>query len=262
MSQPNGFAIVTGGGRGIGRAAASMLAADGIAVAVVARTESEVDRAAVEIAAGGGRAAAVAGDIRDERAVEEIVAAAERMLGGSCGILVNAAGTSGPVGEVAELDVAAWRATLDVNLTGAFAMARAVLPGMKARGSGRIVNLISGLAYRPQPGLAAYCASKAALLHLTRVIDAESRDTGVRAFAVAPGLVRTEMSEELLAMEPTGVRGSVVDMLNRLAADSGYVRPEESARLIHLVATGGADELAGEAASIYDPEVRARVRIP
>ncbi len=233
MSRQHGIAIVTGGGRGIGRAAAATLAADGIAVAVVARTEPEVRRTAAEINADGGRAAAVAGDLRNARGVEEIVAAAERQPGGPCGILVNAAGTTGPVGEVAELDVDSWQATLDVNLTAAFATCRVVLPGLKARGTGRIVNVISGLAHRPQPGLAAYCASKAALLRLTRVIDAETQDTGVRAFAIEPGLVSTDMSQSLLTMEPSGVRASVIDMLNRLkpipASSNRESRPSSSA---------------------------------
>lgn len=257
MNQQHDVAIVTGGGRGIGRAAATALAADGVAVAVVARTESEVRRTAEEINASGGRAAAVVGDVTSAGA--EIIGAAERRLGGPCGILVNAAGTAGPVGAAEELDVAGWRATLDVNVTGPFLLARTVLPGMKARGAGRIVNVISGLAHRPQPGLAAYCASKAALLHLTRVIDAETRDAGVRAFAVEPGLVRTEMTRSLLAMDPSGVRGAVIDMLERLDTDPGFVEPEESARLIRLVATGRADDLAGDACSIYDPRIRDRL---
>jgi NAD(P)-dependent dehydrogenase (short-subunit alcohol dehydrogenase family) len=153
-----------------------------------------------------------------------------------------------------------WQATLDVNLTGAFAMAREVLPAMKARGSGRIVNVISGLAHRAQPGLGAYCASKAALLHLTRVIDAEARDAGVRAFAFEPGLVMTQMNRSLLSLEPAGVCASVIAMLNRLQADPGFVDAEEPAQPIRLAATGQADDLAGEACSIYDPGVRAPVR--
>jgi NAD(P)-dependent dehydrogenase (short-subunit alcohol dehydrogenase family) len=259
MSRQHDVAIVTGGGRGIGQSTATALAAEGLAVAAVARSEAAVERTAAEIQARDGRAAAIVGDVTDEQSVEEIVAAAERQLGGSCGILVNAAGTTGPVGEIAELDVDEWRATLDVNLTGAFAMSRAVLPAMKARGSGRIVNVISGLAHRPQPGLGAYCASKAGLLHLTRVIDAETRGSGVRAFAVEPGLVRTEMSESLLSLEPSGVRASVIGMLNQLEADPGFVEAEESAQFIRLVATGQADDLAGEACSIYDPSVRSRL---
>jgi short chain dehydrogenase len=118
-----------------------------------------------------------------------------------------------------------WRATLDVNLTGAFAMSQAVLPAMKARGSGRIVNVISGLAHRPQPGLG-------------RLLREQGR-------AASP--------------EPSGVRASVIGMLNQLEADPGFVEAEESAQFIRLVATGQADDLAGEACSIYDPSVRSRL---
>ena len=259
MSTQIDVAIVTGGGRGIGQSTATALAADGFAVAAVARNEAAVERTAAEIQARDGRAAAIAGDVTDVQSVQQIVAAAERQLGGSCGVLVNAAGITGPVGEIAELDVDEWQATLDVNLTGAFTMSRAVLPAMKARGSGRIVNVISGLAHRPQPGLGAYCASKAGLLQLTRVIDAETKDSGVRAFAIEPGLVRTDMTESLQSLEPSGVRASVIGMLNQLEADPGFVQPDESAQLIRLVATGQADDLAGEACSIYNPSLRSRL---
>jgi 3-oxoacyl-[acyl-carrier protein] reductase len=174
-------------------------------------------------------------------------------------MLVNAAGISGPVGELSEIDVSALQQTLEINVTGAFAMCRAVLPGMRERNSGRIVNVISGLAHRVQPGLGAYSASKAALLHLSRVMDAENRVENVRVFAVEPGVVRTDMNDSLLAMRPTGVGAAVLDMLHNLERDPGFVEPEESAALIELAVTGQADDLAGEACSIYDRGSRSRV---
>lgn len=259
MPEEERIAIVTGGGRGIGRAAARALASTGVPVAVIARTGQEVQDTAEQILGAGGSATAVIGDVRDTGAVTDLTATAEEQLGAPCGILINAAGITGPVDELVDVDPADWQAVLDINVTGALAMCRAVIPGMRQHHSGRIVNVTSGLARRAQPGLGAYSASKAALLHFSRVMDAENRAHGVRVFAIEPGVVRTEMNAFLRSQEPTGVRRSVVEMLERMEADPGFVEAEESAELIRLAATGRADDLAGEAASIYDPAVRARL---
>jgi NAD(P)-dependent dehydrogenase (short-subunit alcohol dehydrogenase family) len=259
MHERNGVAIVTGAGRGIGQAVATALSRDGIAVAVVARTESQLANTAAAINASGGRAAPIVADVGNHTAATEIVQAAEGQLAGPCEILINAAGITGPVSELAEIDLSGWQAVLDINLTGALALCRAVLPGMRRRGSGRIVNVTSGLAHRIQPGLGAYSASKAALALLSNVMDAENRSHGVRVFTLEPGVVRTEMNESLLSQDRTGVRAGVVDMLERIQADPGYVEAHQSAQLIHLVATGQADDLAGQDCSIYDPTVRSRL---
>jgi NAD(P)-dependent dehydrogenase (short-subunit alcohol dehydrogenase family) len=108
-------------------------------------------------------------------------------------------------------------------------------------------------------GLGAYSASEAALLQLSRVMDAENRDRGVRVFPIEPGVVHTDMNRSLLAMEEPGVRASLLHVLRAIAVDPGFVEAEESARLIRLAATGRADDLAGEAQSIYDPAIRARL---
>jgi NAD(P)-dependent dehydrogenase (short-subunit alcohol dehydrogenase family) len=259
VNEATQVAIVTGGGRGIGQAVATALAAHGFAVAVVARSGGEVERATAAIQSRGGRATALVADVARAESAEETVAEAERRLGGACHILVNAAGIAGPVAEVADIDLDSWRATIDINLTGAFAMSRAVLPALRTRRSGRIVNVTSGLARRAQPGLGAYSVSKAGLLHLTRVIDAEAKHDGVRAFAVEPGVVRTAMSDSLMSLNEPGVQASVVQMFKDAEAGPGFSDPEDAARLIELLATGQADDLAGEACSLYDPEVRARI---
>jgi NAD(P)-dependent dehydrogenase (short-subunit alcohol dehydrogenase family) len=253
-------AIVTGGGRGIGRAAAEALASSGAAVTVVARSAEQVRETAALIEDGGGRALARPADITEPGAASQIATATRARFGRPCDILVNAAGLSGPVEELAEFDLPTWRAVIDVNLTGAFAMCRAVLPAMRENRWGRIVNVISGHARRVQPGVGPYAASKAALLHLSRVMDAENRARGVRVFPLEPGVVQTGMlaAQPRAASEP-GVRGAVARSLREIEAGRGFVQPEESARLIRLVATGEADELAGEAFSIYDEGIRERL---
>lgn len=253
------MAIVTGGGRGIGRACAEALGADGLAVAAVARTESQVAETAAHIEADGGVATAITADLANPESANAVAAEAEQRLGGPSEILINAAGVTGPVGELAEIEADELEATFATNLTGAFAMCSAVLPTMRRRGKGRIVNVISGLAHRVQPGLGAYSASKAALLHLSRVLDVENRPHGVRVFAIEPGVVETEMNKSLMSLDNSGVEGSIRRMLEDLERDPGFVTAEESAELIRLAATGHADDLAGDACSIYDPGVRARL---
>jgi NAD(P)-dependent dehydrogenase (short-subunit alcohol dehydrogenase family) len=180
-------AIVTGGGRGIGAAVARALTARGVAVTVFARTGAEV----AALAGSGGAALAVAGDVSREADVARLLAEHERALG-PCELLVNGAGilVRGPV---EALPPEAWRRTLEVNLTGAFLCARAVVPGMKARRRGRIVNLASISATLGTPEASAYNASKWGLVGLTKCLAEELRGHGVQALSVSPGSTDTAM---------------------------------------------------------------------
>jgi len=191
------IAVVTGGGRGIGRAIALRFAAEGAAVLVAARTESEVRSVAAEIEKAGGRAAWVAGDVSREADCAHIVSVAENRLG-VAGILVNNAGDYGPVKPIEEIAAEEWDRVIAVHLRGAFLLTRLVLPAMYARGSGVILNISSVSAKAAYPWGAAYAAAKAGLLSLTRTTAAESARRGVRANAICPGPVtETKMSQEL-----------------------------------------------------------------
>ena len=190
-------AIITGGGRGIGRAIARRFAAEGAAVALSARTESEVLETAAEIEKAGGKAVAVAADVSREEDCERIVSAAREAFG-AVHILVNNAGIYGPVRAAEKITAHEWDDVMAVNLRGPFLMARLVLPEMYQRGSGAIVNItsIAGKAAFPLGG--AYAASKAGLAGLTRTLAAESARKGVRVNALSPGPVtETRMSQEL-----------------------------------------------------------------
>jgi NAD(P)-dependent dehydrogenase (short-subunit alcohol dehydrogenase family) len=180
-------AIVTGGGRGIGAAIARALTARGLRVTVFARTAAEVERVVAE----GGAALAVAGDVRHEEDVLRLVATHEAKLGPT-DVLVNDAGIVAR-GLAEELSPAAFREVLDVNLVGPFLCARAVIPGMKARRRGRIVNVASISATLGTAGGSAYNASKAGLVGLTRCLAEELREHGVQCVAVSPGSTDTEM---------------------------------------------------------------------
>lgn len=183
-------AIVTGGGRGIGLATARALTALGARVTVFARTARELEAAVRD----GAAAQAVVGDVSREEDVARLAARHEGALG-PCDVLVNCAGIL-QRGLVEELSPAAWRAQLEVNLTGAFLCARAVVPGMKRRRAGRVVNVASISGTLGSDRSSAYNASKWGLIGLTKCLAEELREHDVQCLAVSPGSVDTELLKQ------------------------------------------------------------------
>jgi NAD(P)-dependent dehydrogenase (short-subunit alcohol dehydrogenase family) len=190
-------AIVTGGGRGIGRGIALRFAQEGAAVVVAARTETEVRGVASEIMNFGGRAVALAANVATEGGCERIVRTARESFG-PVDILVNAAGIYGPVKPAEDISAAEWDAAIGVNLRGPFLLSRLVLPEMYQRGRGSILNITSASGKVPFTLNSPYAASKAGLSGLTRTLAAEAARKGVRVNALSPGPVpETRMSQEL-----------------------------------------------------------------
>ncbi len=190
-------AVVTGGGRGIGRAIARRFAAEGAAVLVAARTASEVQGVAGEIQKAGGHAAWLAADVSREADCARIVAAARASFG-SVHILVNNAGIYGPVKPLEEITPQEWDEVIAVHLRGAFLLTRLVLPEMYARSSGVILNISSIAAKAAAPWGSPYAAAKAGMLGLTRGLAAEAARKGVRVNALCPGPVtETRLSKDL-----------------------------------------------------------------
>jgi 3-oxoacyl-[acyl-carrier protein] reductase len=218
-------AIVTGGGRGIGAAIARELTGRGARVTVFARTAAEID----EVVRTGAAALAVAGDVAAEADVIRLRAAHERVLG-PCDVLVHAAGIL-ERGRVEVLDPAAWRRVLDVNLTGAFLLARAVLPGMRSRGRGRIVAIASISGHVGTAEGSAYNASKWGLIGFAKSLAEELRGSGVQVMTVSPGSVDTRM----LAQTP-------------YTPDMG---PEEVARVVAWCAAEAPDAMNGSDVEVF-----------
>ena len=237
-------ALVTGAGRGIGAATARLLAEEGAAVALAARTEAEVAAVAREISAAGGTAFALRLDVADEDSVAAAFESVRAELG-TVTILVNNAGTPGVPLPVAATEPAAWRRVIEVNLTGAFLCAREAMPGMASENWGRIVNVSSAAARHPLAGMSAYGASKAALDQLTRALALEGEPYNIAVAGVYPGIVDTRMQEESRNFGPDLIGKGLHRMFHGYK-DFGMLRaPEEPAELISYLCTPAAARLSG-----------------
>jgi NAD(P)-dependent dehydrogenase (short-subunit alcohol dehydrogenase family) len=242
-------AIVTGGGRGIGRAMAQALAKAGAAVAVVARSADQLAETVALIEAAGGRALAVTADVTDQQAVEQMVSEVERQLG-PVDLLVNNAAISGPCGPSWEVASDEWWRCMDINLRGPYLGTRAVLPGMTRRQRGRIITTSSGAGLGPWPYLSAYAVSKCAVIRLTENLAAETREHGVSLFVISPGFVRTAMTES--GAESPEAEKWLGGFFRKAFAEGQDIPPERAAQLVVLLASGKADALSGCYISVSD----------
>lgn len=242
--------LVTGAGRGIGRAIAERFAAHGDRVALLSRSEEQLRGVADAIRSAGGTALAVPADVTEAPALERAVARVEAELG-PLDVLVNNAGSFYAIGPVWEVDPEQWWRDVEINVRGVFLCCRAVLPGMLRRGAGRILNLIGGGTANPFPYGSGYGSSKAAVMRLTECLDAELRQEGspVRAFAMGPGLVRTTLTEFQLQSEE-GRRW--MSRIERMFEEGRDVPPTRAAELALALASGRFDALSGRAFGVGD----------
>jgi len=187
------LAIVTGAGRGFGKAIAARLAAEGAAVTLTSRNKAELDAAVREIESKGGRAFAVAGDVAKPADVEGVVKSAERHFGPTT-LLVNNAGLSGPYGPIGIVDRDAWWGAMQIHILAPFLYFSAVMPGMRKRKAGRIITIASLGGHTITKHLSAYCVGKGAQIKLAQEAAAEGKDFGISSFAIEPGTVMTPMA--------------------------------------------------------------------
>jgi NAD(P)-dependent dehydrogenase (short-subunit alcohol dehydrogenase family) len=216
-------ALVTGAGRGIGRAIALALAREGVSVTGVARTAADLDSLVGEIEALGGRGLAFAGDVREPSLAESAVGATVEHFGG-LQILVNNAGV-GAFANVADTSDQEWDTVIGTNLTAVFRLTRTALPHLARRG-GHIFMISSLAGVNPIAGMAAYCASKAALDHFAASLMLEVRHDGVKVTTLAPGSVDTDFSssrppDTSWMLSPEDLARTVVDLLK--ARDAAHL---------------------------------------
>ncbi|MEQ8394093.1 SDR family oxidoreductase [Thalassobaculum sp.] len=250
MQELNGqAAVVTGASRGIGLAAAQLLARSGVSVIMAARTTRETEAGAAGIRAAGGAAEAVACDVARYQDVTHAIEQCRQRFG-RVDILVNNAGLIDPIARLGDSDPEAWGTVVDVNLKGVYHGLRAALPIMAEQGGGVVVNISSGAATSALEGWSHYCATKAAVLSLTRCVDLEYRAKGIRVVGLSPGTVATGMQRS--------IKASGINPVSRLDWED-HISPEWAARAVAYLCTAAAADLAGTDFSLKSEEGRRRV---
>jgi len=246
-------ALITGGGRGIGRAIALRFVSEGAAVMLAATKRESLEATAAEIRKAGGRAARAVVDVADEAAVKAVVAATLGELG-RLDILVNNAGVGGPTLRVVDMERADWDRTLAVNVTGAFLCSKHAIPHMVARKSGRIINITSIAGLMGYPLRSPYAVSKWGMIALTRTLAGELGEHGITVNAIAPGAVRGERVEGVIAARAAALGRPAADVERELFVDptalKRMVGPDDVAATAAFLASNDAANITGETISV------------
>lgn len=245
MNRLNGkVAIVTGASSGIGRATAKLFAAEGAKVIVGARRQAELESLVTEIRAAGGKAIALAGDVRLEDYHKSLVALAVERYG-RLDIAFNNAGTIGEAGASTQVSETGFAETLAINLTASFLAAKHQIGEMVKHGGGSVIFTSTFVGYSfAFPGVAAYAASKSGLIGLTQALAAEFGDQNVRVNAILPGAVDTDMYRE---MNDTSDKQAFVTNLHALKR---VATPEELARSVLYLASDDSGFVTGTASLV------------
>ena len=258
-------AVITGAGRGIGRAIALAYAREGAKLALAARSESELEEAVAAVSELGVEAIAVPTDVTSQQDAERLASRAVERFG-RIDVLVNNAGISGPVGPLQNNDIDEWVSTITVNLTGTFLVCRAVIPVMLEQAGGKIINLSGAGATNAWSNMSAYCSSKAAVVRLTEVLAQELADKGITVNALGPGSVHTSMWDRMteqaaeagadfiheLGVRVTSGGGASIDECAELAV---WLASEESGELTGRLISATTDDFRGLPRKI--PEIMA-----
>ena len=232
-------AIITGAGRGIGRAIALAYTREGASVALAARTLTELEETAQKVETLGGTCCVMRTDVSDRTQVDEMVRETLRRFS-TVDILVNNAGILGPIGPLQDNEVSRWIRTIAVNLTGVYLCCRAVLPVMLSRGRGKIVNISGGRGRN----MSAYGASKASVDDLTRTLALELHGSNVQVNAINPGSIHTRMWEETRD-EAAAVGDTELYEQGLRVTGGGGASIERAAELAVSLASGSSDHMNG-----------------
>ena len=238
--------LVTGASRGIGAETGRVFASAGANVMLLARSQASISQLAEEI---GDAAMAMACDVADYAQVQAAVQACVDHFGG-LDVLIGNAGVIEPISRLASADPAGWGQAIDINLKGVFHGMRAALPVMTATGGGTILTISSGAAHGPIEAWSHYCSSKAGAAMLTRCLDKEERDNGIRAIGLSPGTVATQMQRE--------IKASGINPVSKLAWED-HVPADWPARALLWMCSAQADEFLGDEIALRDDAIRQRI---
>ena len=245
--------VVTGGGRGIGRTFALELSKAGARIAVTGRNAAPLEETVKLIQTNGGMAIAAVCDVAKQKSVEHAFEEI-RTAYGRIDVLVNNAGVNGAIDELWRADPDEWWEIMEINVRGSFLCARAVLPEMTTRGSGRIINIVSHAGIFRWPMSSAYSVSKCAAIKLTENLAVETRRYNVAAFAYHPGLVKGGLSDLATThpAPPDSPVGRLQAWVLKGFAEGRGVTPERSAVGVVALASGKYDALSGRYLTVAD----------
>jgi NAD(P)-dependent dehydrogenase (short-subunit alcohol dehydrogenase family) len=251
MKLKNKVAVITGGGRGLGRAAALAMAREGARITIMSRSLSDLNAVRDKIEAAGGKTLIVEGDVSKEDDVTRLASQTTAHFGG-IDILLNNAAVIGPARFLEDANPGAWEKTIAINLHGAFYCTHTMVPIMTRQGGGKIISIISGLGQRPYPRFCAYSVSKAGIIQLTRSLSEELKEMNIQVNAIDPGVMDTAMQKEVRALGAETLGSSVYHhfLENK---DKGLLKdPAEVAGLAVFLASPEADHLTGHYGTLSD----------
>lgn len=247
---PEKSVLITGAGRGIGKRLAIGFARAGARVALLARSQAEIDLAKLEIEQAGGNALRLRADVRD---LEQMSAAVDRVrtVFGGLDILIAAAGVAGPIGSLLSAKPRVWNETIEINLIGVVNSCRAVLPPMIERRSGKIIVIAGSGATTSRPNFSAYAASKAAVVRFAECLADEVRNHNVQVNCIMPGAAHSNMTDEILhaGEERAGAREIEEAEHVRL---TGGVAPEKQTQLALFLASECSNHITGKLIHVND----------
>ena len=247
-------AVITGAGRGIGRAIALAYAREGAKLALAARSESELQEVVAAASDLGAEAIAIPTDVTSPEDTQRLADSAAARFG-RIDVLVNNAGISGPVGPLQGNDVAEWVDTITVNVTGTFLVCRAVIPVMLAQSGGRIINLSGAGATNAWSNMSAYCSSKAAVVRLTEVLAQELDGRGITVNALGPGSVHTSMWDRM-TVQAADAGADFIHQLGLRVTSGGGASIDECAELAVWLASDDSGALTGRLISAATDDFR------